>query len=198
MKLFLITGVSLRPYVEKLISDSLHEIEPFYLSDSSCRDPVFLQEKLWKTGGYDAILLTNGSACIPDNGLRAGDVPFVLPRVHNSISLLLGNAAIYRNLFHRYGGGLCWALAGMEHPLYFAPAADCSCLCYLADVSLGIADTSLFARAIAQKNQWDYFEQASDSRFLARLLNGQWDGEDIVKVAPGQSVFLTYQNNLFA
>lgn len=198
MKFFLAASSSLRSCLEVLIPNSPHQFDVLYLSEQSLDDPDLIQKHISGASGYDAILLADGAGFVSENGLQAGEIPLVIPRVHNCISLLLGGSDAYRNLFARFNGELCWALPEAGSELCFIPRGDCTCLCYLADTELNLNDASLGARAIAQKNGWDYFQVENDLSLLNRLLTGDWEHDDILIVPKNQSVFPTYRYDILA
>lgn len=195
MKLLLITDQPLMPYLERLIPHSPHTIETFTLTEEDARVPAQTRAVLAKATGFDAALLLPGAAAIPAKGLRAGGFPLVIPRVHNSVSLLLG-AEAYRRQFARYDGKLCYSLPACTQEIFISPAAECQCLCYLADTTLGLHDTSLSARIIAQHHDWDYFHLESDPAPLVRLLAGDWQHPETLLLAPGARVVQTYRRDL--
>ena len=197
MKLNLIASIPLRPVIERMLSASPHRLEPVYLPAARADRPAFLRERIARAEGFVALLLADGAELLDGEGLAAGAVPLVLPRVHNCVSLLLGGAPRYRGLFGLHGGELCWRAPLCAEELFFTPRADCSALCYLADTTLGLPDESIEARAAARKNGWDYFAEEIDPALLARLLAGGWEGDDFVTVPAGGRVVPTYTQELF-
>ena len=57
-----------------------------------------------ETGMYDAILLIYGLCNNGVAGLRAGHTPLVIPKAHDCITLFLGDAKRYQDVFHRHPG----------------------------------------------------------------------------------------------
>lgn len=55
-------------------------------------------------GGYDALLLGYGLCGRGTEGLRAGSTPFVLPRAHDCIGILMGSHRRYRSYFQDHPG----------------------------------------------------------------------------------------------
>ena len=199
MKLLLITCPPLAPYLERMLPQIPHQSEICLLPEDLCQNPTAVRDKLAGAKGCDAAVLLPGACVVPEEGLRAGEIPLVLPRVHNSVSLLLGSAAAYRRLYSFYDGKLCWSLPESNRELFLScPAAECQALCYLADTTLGLHDTSLSARIIAQHNDWDFFHAEGDLSLLSRLLAGDWLGEDILLVRPGETVSPTSRQDLLA
>lgn len=197
MKLNLIASIPLRPVIERMLPASPHRLEPAYLPAARADWPAFLRERTAHAEGFDALLLADGAELLDGEGLPAGSVPLVLPRVHNCVSLLLGGAARYRSLFGLHGGELCWRVPLCAEELFFTPRADCSALCYLADTSLGLPDEGIEARVAARKNGWDYFSEEIDLSLLERLLAGSWEGGDFVTLPAGGRAVPTYTQELF-
>lgn len=196
MKLSLVASPHLAPYLERLIPASPHQFEVVMLSGNPAADMKLVQTHIAGATDYDAVVLTDGIYAVPDNGLTAGSVPLVIPRVHNCVSLLLGGAVSYRRLFETYNGKICWYLPFGEHELHFSAPKDCTCLCYVADTRLCMSDNSLTARVLAQHNNWDYVEEEADLSLLDRLLSGDWDEDDILIVPAGGTAALTFTHSL--
>lgn len=194
MKLLLVTGDLLLPYVDSLIPNCPHRIDTVYLPKLT---PDAVRSALKGVSGYDAVLLPDGAAALDDDGLACGDIPLILPRVHNCVSLLIG-AHAYRRIFCEYNGGVCWYLPSGRRELYFSPSADCACLCYIADTALGIRDDSVAARAAAQRSERDFFSAESDIEILHRLLWGDWDDVSFQTVEPGGVAVTTSTRELVA
>lgn len=181
MKLLLAASAPLRPYLERMLPACPHRIDPVFLP--SVPDEQALHRLLADAAAYDALLLADGDVWLPEDGAPIASArPIILPRVHSAASLLLAPDR-YRRLFRRFDGGVCWRLPLCSEPLFDSARGDCTCLCYLADTSLGLPDESLAARAAAQENGWDFFEEESDPSLLARLLSGAWDSDAFLNTA---------------
>lgn len=195
MKILLSTSLPLRPYLERLLPASPHEVELLCFEDG-IPAPELLEQQIDRVTGYDAILLPDGAAILGETGIRAGGIPLILPRVHNCVALLLGSADRYRGLFERYQGGVCWQTAGFAAPLSSSPQEACSCMCYLADTQLGLRDTSTEARATAKRYGWDFFEIETDLSLVERMLSGDWDADAFLTARPGELVLPSYTRTL--
>ncbi len=193
MKLSLIAAALLHPFLERMLPLSPHTVSLF-LSDTGRQEIV---KEVADLPGCDAILLLDGAEAVPPEGLAADDTPLILPRVHNGVALLLGGSEPYRKLFLQYEGRICWQAAGSDEPVFPVPQGDCACLCYLADTALGIPDTGLQARAYAQRHGLDFFEVETDLSLLRRLLSGDWETPDILRIMPGQAVRAGFTRELF-
>jgi hypothetical protein len=63
-----------------------------------------LQEKIDLSAGYDAVALVYGLCGQSTAGLKAGEVPLVIPRAHDCITLFLGSRKRYNDQFMNYPG----------------------------------------------------------------------------------------------
>ncbi len=75
-----------------------------------------LQEKIDATTGlgYDAIVLAYGLCGQATAGLRARDIPLVIPRAHDCITLFLGDRARYKDQFENHPGTYWYTLDYIE------------------------------------------------------------------------------------
>ncbi len=193
MKLFVFACPSLQLYLEKLLPNCPHEVDVFWLPEQSRADVgLIIREQLAQADGYDAVILADGGCLLPEDGLSSNGIPLVIPRVHNTVSLLLGGADPYRRLFLRFGGGIAWYLPNSGKELLDCPRAECACLCYLADTQLLLPDDSLAARSLAHRNSWDFFTAETDYSLLTALLNGDWEDPRIAVVAEGETAKPSY------
>jgi hypothetical protein len=92
----------------ELLRLGLHD-EPAYLRDQ-------LQTRIdASTGqGYDAIVLAYGLCGLATAGLMARDIPLVMPRAHDCITLFLGDRARYKDQFENNPGTYWYALDYIE------------------------------------------------------------------------------------
>jgi Protein of unknown function (DUF1638) len=63
-----------------------------------------LQEKIYAANNYDAITLVYGLCGQATAGLTAGNIPLVIPRCHDCITLFLGSRERYNDQFNNYPG----------------------------------------------------------------------------------------------
>ena len=195
MKLSLIATQPLHPFLERMRHLYAPDADLVCLPWQAEERTAFLHGYLAQASGYDGLLLLDGAFALPEEGLAAGSCPLVIPRVHNCVSLLLGGAGAYRNLFERHCGVICWSLPE-SGGIFFTPKADCTCLCHLTDTELGLRDDSLIARAEAVRQGWDYFQTACDYTLLKQLLSGDWDAGEILLVKPGTRAEPAYTQEL--
>lgn len=84
------------------------------------RDPADLRGRLQKQidaavgQGYDAVVMAYGLCGQSTAGLTARDVPLVVPRAHDCITLFLGDRARYQDQFENHPGTYWYALDYVE------------------------------------------------------------------------------------
>jgi hypothetical protein len=64
--------------------------------------------------GYDAVVMAYGLCGQSTEGLIAGDVPLVIPRAHDCITLFLGSRERYKDQFENHSGTYWYALDYVE------------------------------------------------------------------------------------
>ena len=83
-------------------------------------DPADLREKLQARvdevsgAGYDAIIMGYGLCGQATAGLTAREVPIIIPRAHDCITLFLGSRERYQDQFENYPGTYWYALDYVE------------------------------------------------------------------------------------
>ena len=176
MKLLLAASAPLRPYLERMLPASPHRIDPVYLP--AAPDNQTLGGLIADAAAYDALLLADGEVWLPEDGAPIASCarPIILPRVHSAASLLLGPAR-YRRLFRRFDGGVCWRLPLCTEPLFDSARGKAFIRQAERSVRQIAKAHAVAARAAAQENGWDFFEEESDLSLLARLLAGAWDSD---------------------
>lgn len=187
MRISLLANAALLPILQPLRAISPHETELTVLSEFPAQARRQLRAAAETACRCDALLLLDGADLLPESGWRNGEIPLVVPRVHNAASLLLGGDGEFRRLFTLYDGGLCFFPPGARRELCCGPQADCQALCALLATQLDLPD-GLEARAIARYNGWDYFERDCDFSLLESLLGGQWPHSDALVFSPGETV----------
>jgi hypothetical protein len=172
---------------------------------------------------YDAILLgyclcSNGIV-----GLSSRKVPLIIPRGHDCITLLLGSREKYQEYFNTHRGVYWYSAGWIERTIppgkeryeqvyqgyverYGQDNAD-----YLMEMEQNWFKEYSWAtyidwelpksdeyRRLTQEAAaflgWNYDELKGDLRLIRDLLNGKWDDEDFLKVAPGEIVSPSYDD----
>ena len=109
------------PELRSLIPDSPHEID-FELLDAGLHSrPNELrrcaQDAIDSATGADAILFVYGLCGRGAAGLIARDIPVVIPRVHDCLTLFLGSRAEYRRQFEKHPGTFYITAGWYEHKI---------------------------------------------------------------------------------
>lgn len=190
MRLSLFANAALAPILTPLLALSPHETSFVILDSTPSEARRRLRTASENAFGPDALLLLDGVDLLSEDGWQNGDIPLIVPRVHNTAALVLGSDHAYRHLFSFYDGNLCWFLPGAHQEFFCSPQADCQALCYLADTQMDLPDKSLKARMIAQRQEWDYLEAPCDFSLLESLLGGQWGTESALVFGPGEMVHI--------
>lgn len=99
------------PYLEKLALDSPNEIETVVLDAGLHSRPndlrLMLQAEIdeaSRRGGFDAVIILYGLCGRGSANLVSRDIPIVIPRAHDCITLFLGSAEAYMRKFHENPG----------------------------------------------------------------------------------------------
>jgi hypothetical protein len=165
---------------------------------------------------YDACLIGYGLCSNGIDRLEA-KITTVVPRAHDCITLLLGSARKYKEYFDSHRG-IYWYSPGWidtntqpgkeryERTLKeYADKYGEDNAQYLmemeqnwmkeyawatyVDWGLGKSDEyKRYTRQCAEYLKWNYDEMKGDSSLLQRLVDGQWDNSEFLKVEPGQRI----------
>lgn len=188
--------------------------------------------------GYDAIVLGYGLCGGATAGLAARDVPVVVPRAHDCITLFLGSRDRYRSetdgrdptywyvndqLEREYAaptGTVAGAIgagsdtdAGLDalRAEYVAKYGEDNAD-YLMEVmgawrshyrragfiALGVTDESAAertAREQAERRGWAFERFEGSLLLLRRLIDGEWN-EDVLMLAPGETLAMSYDDDV--
>jgi len=165
---------------------------------------------------YDASLLGYGLCSNGTAGLSA-EIPIVIPRGHDCITLLLGSKERYQDYFdsHRgvywYSPGWIESGAQPSRERYERLLAEYTQKYgednakYLMEVeqtwmkeyhwavfvNWGLTDSDAYksyTRACAEFLGWDYDELPGDSGLMQRFVDGLWEENEFLVVAPGRRI----------
>jgi hypothetical protein len=174
-------------------------------------------------GRFDAILLGYGLCSNGIVGLRARSIPLVVPRAHDCITLLLGSKERYREYFDKHPGTYWYSPGwidcsdmpgpdriektfraycekyGEENARYLIERTEDWYKKYdnVAYVDWGFGDTMRFkevALHCARSLGWNYDELRGEPGLVRRFLEGRWDKEDFLVVAPGEEIAGDYNS----
>jgi len=201
---------------------------PFGLHDTPEELRVQIQQAIDETDAdeYDYIVLGYGLCSRGAAEVRARDIPMVITKAHDCITLFLGSRARYSKEFsaspgtyyfspgwieRKEGemdqGGLEEVKQRMREERYaeyvekygednaqFLIEQESGWLANYtraAFINMKIGDIESyreFTKKLADERGWDHAEIEGDNSLIRRLLNGDWDSDDFLKVPPGQSI----------
>ncbi|VFQ42824.1 DUF1638 domain-containing protein [Desulfoluna butyratoxydans] len=171
----------------------------------------------------DVILLGYGLCSKGLEGIRAGELPLVVARAHDCVTLFLGSAERYRRHFSRHPDTYWYMPGSVEGGEVRGPERHARLIRdytekygekkarLLADldrqsvahyrraafVDLGMGDSAKArqkTQEAAQWQGWEYEEIPGDKGLLSDLLNGPWDRERFLVVKPGQVIVPVYDD----
>jgi uncharacterized protein DUF1638 len=173
----------------------------------------------------DAVLIGYGLCSNGVAGIVARDLPLVVPRAHDCITLLLGSKERYREYFDAHAGTYWYspgwidtgtqpgreryesALArygekyGEDNGQYLMEMEQAWFREYstAAYVDLAFADSARhkeYTRRCAEWLNWDYEELVGDARLLTAMLSGDWPEEDFLIVQPGERIAASFDEGI--
>ncbi len=165
---------------------------------------------------YDAILLGYGLCSNGTLGLSA-DIPIIIPRAHDCVTLLLGSKERYREYFDTHRG-VYWYSSGWiengrqpskkkfedtlaeykqkygdDNAEYLMEMeqgwmTEYSWATYIDWDLPGSNDEKRFTKECADYMKWDYDELKGDSALMQRFVDGKWNDKDFLRIEPGQKI----------
>lgn len=193
---------------------------PMGLHDEPDKLRAELQKTITETeedGEVEVIVLAYAMCGNGLLGLRGGRCPLVLPRAHDCITVLLGNAARQQSLFREEPGTYFYSpgwvrerrVPGPDRAAFLREyyeerfgddedmieelvEADAESFShYKRAVYLdltGNEQARSYCRKCADQLGWKYEEMAADASFLRGLLLGPWGAERYLVVQPGERI----------
>ena len=165
---------------------------------------------------YDAVLLGYG---LCSNGILSlcSEIPIIVPRGHDCITLLLGAKETYQEYFDAHRGVYWYSPGwiengdqpskeryekvlkeyqekyGQDNAEYLMEVEQkwMSEYSWATYVDWGLVASEHykgFTKECADYLGWGYDELKGDSGLMQRLVDGQWDVEDFLRVEPGQKI----------
>jgi len=174
---------------------------------------------------FDALLIGYGLCCNGTAGVFSRKYPIVMPRAHDCITLLLGSAKRYRQIFDECSGGVYWYSSGwIENCPMPCPETEKMMLerykqkygldnaAYLVgkereklrlyhraayiDTGYNTQKYGDFTKAAAEYYGLEYKEYTGDNKLLADFLGGRWDDERFLKLPPRHCAAPSYDEKI--
>lgn len=174
---------------------------------------------------FDAILLGYGLCSNGTVGIYSKKYPIVIPRAHDCITLMLGSAKRYRQIFDECSGGVYWYSSGWIEscPMpckkneklkkqQFIEKYGLDNGAYLSDIEreklrqykraayidngFKTGENAGFAKNAADYYGWEYKKYAGNDSLLRDFLNGKWDNERFLVIPPCSSASPSYDEKI--
>ena len=175
---------------------------------------------------YDPIILAYGLCSNGVLGLRSRSIPIVVPRCDDCISLFLGSADRYRQLFYKLDG-VYWYNSGWIEQSFTASTQNYALrrkqyaeiygeenADYLMECTNGwmknykccgfitcpLGDRpeyEQYARQAAEDFHWDFVKIEGEMSYLDALVNGPWDDKRFLSCPPNSRIVAEYNNRKF-
>lgn len=230
MRLKLIACKVLCREISRICADSENFIDVTYLRQGYHNEPAKLREVLQREidrvdsgddthtcavneRDFDALLLGYGLCSNGTVGVSSRKYPIVMPRAHDCITLLLGSAAKYRQIFDEYSGGVYWYSCGwiencpmpcreteqmnferykekygVDNAVYLAGSESVSLHNYrcAAFIDTGVKTHECIEATCeaAEYYGWQYRQYQGDPKLLTDFISGNWDNERFLKLPP--------------
>lgn len=175
---------------------------------------------------YDYILLAYGLCSNGITGITSRNIPMIIPRAHDCITLLLGSKERYTELFAKHpgtywfsGGWIerAWQPSelkyeallkdyteryGEENAEYLIQMEQDWIKNYssAALISWDCLNNNEFYRSFTQSSadyfHWNYFELSGSCSLLGNMLNGVFNPEEVLVLPAGEEVKPSYDHNI--
>ena len=223
----------LKREIEHLLPKVAHEVDIVWMEQGLHATPHVLrarmQEAINGTDGtaYDAFLVGYGLCGRGIERLWAKDIPVVIPRAHDCITLLLGSKERYAEYFRTHRG-VYWYSAGwiglggrpskatkektfksyeMQYGKEHAPFLmeklqgwyrNYQWAAYIDWGLEGSEEDRCFTKRCADELSWNFDVVRGDPSLLFDLLNGNWDDRRFLTVPPGGETRATHDTDIIA
>jgi hypothetical protein len=174
---------------------------------------------------FDAILLGFGLCCNGTAGIFSRKYPIVIPRAHDCITLLLGSATRYRQIFDECSGGVYWYSCGwienspmpcketeqmnfdrykerygLDNAAYLIARESVALHDYkraaFIDTGVKVSEYADFTKEAAAYYGLEYKSYSGDSKLLADFIGGNWDDEKFLKLQPHYCAAPSYDEKI--
>ena len=219
-----------------LAAQNENEIDILWIKQALHNTPDLLREQVQKAidmteledEGYDAIIL---GYCLCSNGivgLRSKEIPIVVPRGHDCITMLLGSKERYREIFDSHDGGIYWYSPGwieqslqpgreryekaiMEYTEKYGEdnaqflmemeqgwMKEYNCALYVDWDTLPNDEYIKYTKECAEYLGWKYRREQGSSSLIRDLFSGKWDDDKFLIIPPGKTIKPSYNENVIA
>lgn len=240
MRIALIGCMVMNREISHLVSSSRHVVRVWWLRQGLHDTPDILRtelqavideierenQKLSENLRFGAVVLAYGLCSNGVIGLRSRSLPIIIPRCDDCISLFLGSADRYRELFDKLPG-VYWYNAGWIEQA-FTPSsenyarqrkeyaeeygeenADYLMECsnnwmtnyhHCGYITCPLGDCPAhkqYAKQAAQDFHWQFTQVEGDMKYLDALVNGPWDDAQFLTCPPHSLVAADFSNRKF-
>ena len=239
-RIALISCMVMNRELNRLISESPNIVRAWWLRQGLHDTPQILHdelqrlideieeenEKLKKQQRFDRIVLGYGLCSNGVIDLHSRSIPVTVARCDDCISLFLGSADRYRELFAKFPGIYWYTPGWIEQSFtpskenyrllreeyeeeYDEDTADYLMECndqWIANykscgfITCPLCDNQEYqchARQAAQDFGWDYHQVEGDLTLMNELINGPWDDERFLTCPPRSRIVADYSNRKF-
>lgn len=240
MRIALIGCMVMNREISHLVSESRHIVRTWWLRQGLHDTPDVLHEELQRlvdevemeNGNlaeslrFDRIVLAYGLCSNGVLGLRSRTLPIVVPRCDDCISLFLGSAERYRQLFRELPGIYWYTDGWIEHAVtpskeneqkrresyvetYGEENADYLMECtgswignyfHCGYITCPLKERpayKAYAQQAANDFNWKFCEIPGDMSYMDALVNGPWDEERFLTCPPGHRIEPDYTDRKF-
>ncbi len=222
--------------VSREVSESKHCIRTWWLKQGLHDTPDLLRKNLQEqidlveeeSRGQDRyhqfqyICLGYGLCSNGIVGIHSKEIPLIIPRCDDCISLFLGSAERYRKLFSQYDGGAFWYTNGWIEQAVTPSVLSYKRLyesyvkrfgeenakflldsrndwmknyhhcVYIEDPEWQCRENVQYTKQAAKDFSWKYHFEKGDNSYFHSLINGPWDEKCFLICPPGKVVEADY------
>lgn len=242
MRLKLIACKVLCREISRVCADTENFIDVTYLRQGYHNEPAKLREVLQReidrvdSGNdthscdaadmdFDALLLGFGLCSNGTVGICSQKYPIIMPRAHDCITLMLGSAARYRQIFDECSGGVYWYSCGwiencpmpchnteqmnynrykekygINNAEYLMSSESANLQSFhkaaFIDTGVKVGKFAEFTQKAADYYGWEFKHYYGDSKLLADFVGGNWDDERFLTLPPGYCATPSYDEKI--